>query len=402
MPRSVLIIEQGFLKPRGSKPVHGVEIFRLNLMRQLLIEGIEVSVVAERSWAKRIENWFTDQRDARSRDRQGASGPPLPEIFAVPPIAGVPGAGLLGTRAASRTSRRWDTVLFGNARLGLVPAMHYAAWKDLGRSYLLFAHRDPGANFLDAVSTLPFDVVANSEWVAAWYRGQVSGRVSVFYGLANAERFFPREAASEESSTKTRIESRSDPLIHFCLLGRLPNISKGQDRAIAALRLLPEPVRQRIRLHLASFATPPDFNDPCIVAHPWMPAESVGDFLRGMDAMLTISTHETFSQAIVQGMLTGLPIIASDLPVYLEKLDPLSVDAETEESSTRPRISQGAELRRGGFIARNTQEISDAIVALAHDPALRHRLGAEGRQIALGRYVWDTKRFIREHLFPES
>ena len=44
--------------------------------------------------------------------------------------------------------------MFGNARLGMVPAMHWAAWFDLGRRYLLFAHRDPGANFLDAVATL--------------------------------------------------------------------------------------------------------------------------------------------------------------------------------------------------------------------------------------------------------
>jgi glycosyltransferase involved in cell wall biosynthesis len=124
-----------------------------------------------------------------------------------------------------------------------------------------------------------------------------------------------------------------------------------------------------------------------------MPAESVGEFLRGMDSMLTISTHETFSQAIVQGMLTGLPIIASDLPVYLEKLDPLPVG----RASSPP----GAELRRGGFIARSPQEIAAAMMALAEDTALRSRLGAEGRRIALDRYIWDTKRFVREHLFPE-
>jgi glycosyltransferase involved in cell wall biosynthesis len=279
-------------------------------------------------------------------------------------------------------------VLFGNARLGMVPAMHWAQWMNLGERYVLFAHRDPGGNFLDSVATLRFDVVANSEWVAAWYRGQTPGRVSVCYGLASAERFYPPAADAGPAG------ARGDGRLHMVLLGRLPNISKGQERALAALRELPESVRARVHLHLASFAQPPELTDPCVTAHPWMPPDRVGEFLRGMDAMLAISTHETFSQAIVQGMLTGLPIIASDLPVYVEKLDTLSgAGSARDDGAGQP------EVRRGGLLCRSNAEIGAAIEMLAGDAALRARLGAEGRAIALARYVWDTDHFVREHLF---
>lgn len=357
-PPSILIIEQGFLKPRGSKPVHGVEIFRLHLMRQLAERGVAVTVVAERSWERQF--------------RERLAQLPIDFIYA-PAIGGVPGAGLIGAIRAARTRRGrepFDLVMFGNARLGMVPAMHWAAWFDLGRRYLLFAHRDPGANFLDAVATLRFDVVANSEWVGAWYRRNVAGNVEIMYGLPNADRFHPRAGG------------RNDEQINFVLLGRLPNISKGHEKAIKAFSALPASVRSRSRLHLASFASPPDFGEPGVVAHPWMAPEAVPEFLRSMDVMLTISTHETFSQAIVQGMLTGLPIVASDLPVYLEKLDP----------------TVGAADSGGGIITHNVREITDAMTRLAEDPALRAELGAHGRRVALDRYVWNTDRFIQRYL----
>lgn len=370
--KSVLIIEQGFLKPRGSKPVHGVELFRLNLMRELTRLGVRVSVVAERSWKPRIERFFEGE----------SSG--APEVLAARSIGGAPGTGLLGTMRAARTKRRWDALLFGNARLGMVPAMHWASWNELAPRRLLFAHRDPGSNFLDAVSTLSFDIVCNSEWVAQWYRGAWPGSVDVCYGLAAADQFFPRDGGST---------ARSDGLIHFALLGRLPNISKGQEKAIAALRAVPEPLRSRLRLHLAGFADPPDFADPCIVAHPWMGPADVPAFLRSMDVMLAVSTHETFSQAIVQGMLTGLPVIASDIPVFTEKLDALP----TGQREIAPGSS--AERRVGGILTRSVRDVTDAMIRLAQDADLRRTLGEQGRRVALDRYVWDTRRFAERYLF---
>ena len=40
-------------------------------------------------------------------------------------------------------------------------------------------------------------------------------------------------------------------------------------------------------------------------------------------------------------------------------------------------------------------------VRLAEDAGLRREMGARGRSTALQRYVWDTDRFLREHLFRE-
>jgi glycosyltransferase involved in cell wall biosynthesis len=139
--------------------------------------------------------------------------------------------------------------------------------------------------------------------------------------------------------------------------------------------MLPDDVRSRCHLHLASFIEPTTIGQLGVIAHSWM--EDVPAFLRTMDVMLALSTNETFSQAIVQGMLSGLPVIATGIPVYVEKLD-------------------GGE----GIVTHTTEEIRDAMVALAGDPAKRHEMGAKGRETAMARYVWDTDRFLREHLLP--
>lgn len=88
--------------------------------------------------------------------------------------------------------------------------------------------------------------------------------------------------------------------------------------------------------------------------------------------------RETFSQTAVQGMLTALPIVHSPIPVLAEKFD-----------------------RGGGLRARTPAEFAAAMETLAGDPALRAKLGAEARATALARYVWNSERFLREHLLPE-
>jgi glycosyltransferase involved in cell wall biosynthesis len=93
--------------------------------------------------------------------------------------------------------------------------------------------------------------------------------------------------------------------------------------------------------------------------------------------MLCPSRNETFSQAVVQGMLTALPVIASPLPVFTEKLD------------------TGA-----GVVCRTTEDFTNAMADLARHPEKRRRMGAIGRQTALERYAWDTDRFLDRYLFP--
>jgi glycosyltransferase involved in cell wall biosynthesis len=111
-----------------------------------------------------------------------------------------------------------------------------------------------------------------------------------------------------------------------------------------------------------------------------MPPTDVPEFLRFMDAMLVPSRdegvmRETFSQAIVQGMLTGLPVCASNLPVLTEKLD-----------------------AGGGLIFDSASQLAEHMQTLVADPALCRRLGEEGRRTALARYVWSTAAFVDRFL----
>lgn len=74
-----------------------------------------------------------------------------------------------------------------------------------------------------------------------------------------------------------------------------------------------------------------------------------------------------------------VPIIASDRPVLMEKLD------------------QG-----GGLIFRTLEKLAAHMALLADDTALRQRLGDEARRVALKRYVWNTEHFLHKYLFPAA
>ncbi len=366
--RSVLIVEQGFLKDRGSAPARGVELFRLNLIRDLAERDIHMSVVATRSWARLVREMMAVAR-AESADRV--------RIIEVPRLGRAVGGGLAGVWLARRLmpAGGFDALIFGNARMGLAPAMLASSILGLARRTLLFAHRKPGARFLDAVTTVGFRVVANSRMIADEYRGLTPGGIDVCYGLTGGERYHPgprQEAAA-------RGEDPPDGVVRFCLLARLPNNSKGLEVALAAWDLLPATVRNRCHLHLASWSSPPDLGRDGVTAHAWIANERVPEFLRGMDAMLCISTYETFSQAMVQGMLTGLPVIATALPVYVEKI--------------------GADGSRGGIVCSGSAEIARAMERVSGDVRMRARLGSAGREEALARWVWDADRFIERHLF---
>ena len=159
---------------------------------------------------------------------------------------------------------------------------------------------------------------------------------------------------------------------------------KGADTAIAAMSLLPEAYRGRIELHIKAFRDKREFPDGSgIIAHPWSDAREVPDFLRGMDVMLAASRNresdgrlmETFSQTTVQGMLTGLPVVHTSIPPFMEKFD-----------------------AGGGIRADTPAEMAAAFVRLADDSELRARLGREARATALSRYVWETDRFRRRYL----
>jgi glycosyltransferase involved in cell wall biosynthesis len=211
-------------------------------------------------------------------------------------------------------------------------------------------------------------VIAVNETIAAHYRRAGFERVEVSYGITDADLFHPPEPA------------RDGDTVNFCVVGDLDRAWKGADTAVAAYREMTAPVRRRSRLHLASFRNPEPTGDDGIVAHEWMPFDRMPGFLRGMDVMLVPSRdegvmRETFSQAAVQGMLTGLPLIVGNLPVLAEK------------------VAGG-----GGMIFRDVAELARQMTELASNAELRRRLGETARRTAVGKYVWNTAEFARRHL----
>ncbi|GAB4555148.1 MAG: hypothetical protein Tsb0013_17870 [Phycisphaerales bacterium] len=332
-----------------------MELFRLYLVRQMLDRGVRVTLVCEKSWGAAL-------------DEHGLTDHPLLRAVLVPNIGGVLINALVGTLGAITDDH--DALLLGNPRKGLVPAMYAAALTQQDARTLVFAHRRGEHRFLDMVQGIDFDVLCVSEEVARKYRGNVAGSVDVMYGLPNHDSFVPPERPRQD-----------DGVLRCCLLGRLPNVSKGTDKALRALELLEPDVRPRVELHLASYIDEPPArvaSIPGVVCHRWLKPSDVPAFLRTMDAMLALSSNETFSQAIVQGMLTGLPIVATRIPVYEEKLD-----------------------TGGGILAHTPENIASAITRLVREPHERTRMGGVARDTALERYCWDTDRFLDRHLFPK-
>ncbi len=356
--KSVLIVDQGFVKSRHGKPIHGVELFRLLLIRQLMERGIEVTLAIVPAWEQALGEFF------------GERGP---RLLCVPELGVAGSASVAVVRAAIGGGKRFDTLMIGNIGRGLVPAATLARALGVGKRRFAMAHRRPRKNGGRAVARCPLDILAVSEHVAGPFREAGDpARVRVMYGLPNPDDFRPPGSPSEKLS-------HADGLCHFVLLGRLPNVSKGEGTAIAAFEALPQDLRERCRLHLVAYIDDPPALPEGVIAHRWTPAREVAALLRSMDVMLALSTNETFSQAIVQGMLSGLPVVATPLPVYVEKLD-----------------------TGGGVVAEDADAIARAMGELAGDEVKRAEMGAIGRATALERYVWDTDRFVGEVLFASS
>lgn len=344
---NILFLEKGFLR-LPAPPLRGVELFNLHFIDELLKLGHEIVLPAHEAWRGEIE--------AR------AWGPSLRVIWsAVGELAGAPGIALRLGRGSV------DTLFLANVGNGLIPLLHLLRMRGVARKLVLLANREASPRFVRSLRRWPSSIVCVNEQIARPFRAAGYPRVAVDYGVMNAERFFPGPRAG-------------DGRVRFVVLGALDNAWKGADTAVEAFRQLPAEVSARCELHLASFSNVPAGLPAGVTAHTWMPADQIPAFLREMDVMLCPSRdegvmRETFSQVFVQGMLTGLPVIASDLAIFVEKLD-----------------------AGGGFIVRSPAEWTAQMAALARDAALRARLGAEGRETALARYVWDTQRFIQRHV----
>ncbi|MGI6087032.1 MAG: glycosyltransferase family 4 protein [Kiritimatiellia bacterium] len=350
--KNILFLEKVFRCPSDKSP-GGVELFNLSLLRDLTGMGYKVTVPAHRSWAPLINDATADSASS-------------PEIVTLPGNLNKM-IGNLATLWRLRR-RRFDLALLGNTGDRLIPML--LPLRRMTPRFGLIAHREPSAGFVRTMRKLPIDITAVNGQIAAHFTRSGITAVRVRYGILHSELFYPATSPTPR------------PNINFCVLGNLERSWKGHDVAVAAFQLLPQDIKQKCRLHLAGFSNPPTFQDAGIIPYPWQPYKQIGEFLRGMDVMIVPSRdegvmRETFSQAAVQGMLTGLPLIVSDLPILTEKLD------------------QG-----GGMVFRDVNDLADIMRRLAEDAPLRRRLGEQGRQTALARYIWDTRKFMAA-AFPD-
>lgn len=333
--------------------MRGVELFSLGLIRDLDRRGVKITVPAHPSWKKDFEVIFPGRALMRET--------PWRNSF------------LNGLQAAWR-ARRGESrkIIVGNVANGLIPALLFMRIFKGPLQPVVFAHRMPTARFMAVLPSKDTRVLAVNGIIAASFRAAGFAAADVFFGHIDAGKYHPADDTPRVMDKGKKV--------NFCVIGFLDNAWKGADTALAAFRALPADVSARCVLHLASFRSPPAFPESNIKTYPWFPADGMGEFLRGMDVMIVPSRdekvmRETFSLAMIEGMLTGLPVLASNLPVLAEKLD-----------------------SGGGYTFNNVEELSRLMALLVSDLEKRTGLGKNARRTALERYVWNTEKFISRYL----
>jgi glycosyltransferase involved in cell wall biosynthesis len=347
---SILFLEKVFTRRRHG-PVRGVELFNFRLIRDLLALGYRVSVPVHRDWQSAFDDFFGPEGPERlPLPRLGHNALSVPALF---------------IRVKSRT---WDHLILANVAKALGPALRGLYKRKQVADGVLIAHREADESFVELVKDLGLRTTAVNEVIADPFRKAGCARTAVQYGIMDSDRYVPGNSPSDKDT------------VDFCVLGALDNAWKGSDTAIEAFLFLSDELQARCRLHLASFSTPIESPHPSIIVHPWMPAEEIPDLLRSMDIQIVPSRdeevmRETFSQVMVQGMLTGLPQIVHDLPILTEKLDD-----------------------GGGLIFKTPAELARHMEILALDADLRKRLGTEAQRTARARYIWNTATWAKQWL----
>jgi glycosyltransferase involved in cell wall biosynthesis len=358
----ILFFDKVLIHNTRQTVVGGAELFNLSLVRDLAELGYQVTLLLCVSWKPHVQ------------DLMGRSNVRL--IF-LPPIrvAWINAFLILPRLLIARLlgARKYDYCFLSNVGKAVAyPARTLFRWGCFER-LLIVAHRTATPYFLSALKDVPSVVVSANEQIADQFSSAGFARVENCLGVVNAERYSPRE---EETSSDT---------LNFAVFGSLDNRWKGADTAVEAFLSLPERVRERSHLHLAGYAgTPPTFDCPQITAYSWLSKDEAISFLRSMDVLLVPSydedeMKETFSLSMVEGMLCGLPLVTSNLPVFTEKLD-----------------------EGGGLTYRTLEEFVAHMTTLFDQPEIRARLANEARSVARKRYVWNTSTFLKNCLLLEA
>ena len=348
----VLFVDK-VLAGRCKAAPRGVELFNIRLLQELTAAGIDLTVILHPSWLDYLPDCpFTCLH---------STGNSVPDEISATHMLRLVGR------------EKFDVLLLGNVANRLIGFVVWARLLRICRNCLVIAHREPSMRVLLSKRVWPrtFVVAVNNQIESRFMRAGFRN-TAVYYGIMDAEVFASYLRQSREGRVK------------FCVVGNLENAWKGADTAIAAFRAMPPDMQNQCELHLASYHKPRVFPEDNIIPYRWMAADEIHKFLSRMDVMVVPSRdeqvmRETFSQVMVQGMLSALPCIVTSLPILAEKLD-----------------------CGGGLIAADIQEISAAMMSLAESQDLRVRLGREARQTAKARYIWSTSHFINEFLQPAA
>lgn len=363
-PQRVLYLAPSLLERRVGVPLRGVQIFDFALIRDLASMGYAVTVAAESSWRGRLHQQLPIAEHAEPRVR----------VLWTPPLRKPIWAGLAAAASLLARRERFKHAIIGNASRGLAPALDLLRRARLVEHTVAIVHRGALGPRRNPLRRARCDVLAVSAGIAREFTDW-PGRVVARTGVPDADTFV---APPDRAERLARTITPDDPL-RLVMLGKLDEPWKAAEAAVEAVRTLPEGAQERVTLDLYAYDEPPTFDHPLIRAHSWLNPADVPKMLATMDVMLQLSNSakETFCQTMVQGMLTGLPVISSDLPVLAEKLD-----------------------AGGGMVTSTPRELVRAIASLTDDAPARVRMGEAARATALERYVWDPRWFARTFLAP--
>ncbi len=219
-------------------------------------------------------------------------------------------------------------------------------------------------------------VVANSRYTAESVRAAAPrAHIEVVHNPVNLHRWDP--ARIDRAAARARVGAVGEQRL---LLGVVAQLSpwKGQDTAIEALRLLVEQGidAQLLLIGSAKFrARATRFDNERYLADlhrlvsdaglqervSWLgEREDVPELMRALDVLLLPSWQEPFGRAVIEAMAMGVPALATNV-------------------GGPPEIIRDG---REGYLIPPREPLAwaEAIVRLAHDPALAAEMGRAGRR----------------------
>ena len=222
--------------------MRGVQLFDMLLTEQMIESGVDLTIVAESTWERRLRERL-DLSHATIIRTPSLRKPLWNTLAALPRIVG----------------REYDAVVIGNPTRGLTPAIRALQRRGRAGRFTILAHREIRPAFARAFEgRSPTVVCVNGDIASEAARLLPGARVETFYGVADADRFFPRSAPKPP-----------DEPVRFGVLGKLDNPWKGADDAIRAFLAMPDAVRARCRLCLGAYERPenkPRVDDPGVEA----------------------------------------------------------------------------------------------------------------------------------------